>query len=68
MYEAPSQLIQYYMVVKIEDKIDTLFSFLKSHVKSKILVFFASCKQVRLIYETFSKLRIGCPLFDLHGR
>ena len=46
MYEIPKGLIQYYMIIKLEDKLDTLFSFLKTHTRSKSLVFFSSIKQV----------------------
>ena len=46
MYEIPKGLIQYYMIIKLEDKLDTLFSFLKTHLRSKSLVFFSSIKQV----------------------
>ena len=31
IYEIPSQLMQYYMVVEMKEKLDTVFSFLKSH-------------------------------------
>jgi hypothetical protein len=58
----------HYMVTPIKDKLDTLFSFLKSHTKSKILVFISTCKQVRFIYEVISKLKPGMPLFELQGR
>lgn len=43
----PVGLEQHYMVVPLESKIDRLFSFLKVHPSSKVLVFLASCKQVR---------------------
>ena len=45
-YELPKGLTQYYMQIKIEDKLDTLFSFLRTHMKTKSLVFFSSIKQV----------------------
>jgi ATP-dependent RNA helicase DDX10/DBP4 len=45
--EAPTKLMQYYMVVELRDKIDVLFSFLKAHQKQKILIFFSTCKQVK---------------------
>ena len=32
----PTKLLHYYMELKIEEKMDTLFSFLKSHTKQKI--------------------------------
>ncbi len=56
------------MVVKIEDKLDMLFSFIKSHKTSKILVFFSSCKQVRFAYESMKRLKMGVSLLELHGR
>ena len=40
----PTTLLHYCMMMPIEDKLDTLFSFLKSHQKQKILVFFSSRK------------------------
>jgi len=36
----PKQLVQNYVVVPLQDKLDTLFSFIKSHLKSKVIVFF----------------------------
>ena len=65
MYETSSKLVSYFMVTPLKDKLDTLFSFLKSHTKSKILVFISTCKQVRFIYEVVSKLKPGLPLFEL---
>jgi ATP-dependent RNA helicase DDX10/DBP4 len=64
----PMKLVHHCMILKIEDKIDTLFSFLKSHQKQKILVFVSSCKQVRFLYETFRSLKVGNTLYELHGR
>jgi len=40
----PVKLLHHCMTIKLEDKLDTLFSFLKSHNKSKCLVFFSACK------------------------
>ena len=40
----PVKLLHYYMQINIEEKLDTLFSFLKSHPSSKCIVFFSSCK------------------------
>eukprot|EP01022_Parablepharisma_sp_SALTPOND_P015421 TRINITY_DN2173_c0_g1_i1.p1 TRINITY_DN2173_c0_g1~~TRINITY_DN2173_c0_g1_i1.p1 ORF type:complete len:757 (-),score=134.80 TRINITY_DN2173_c0_g1_i1:6438-8708(-) len=64
----PSGLTQYYMVVEARDKIDVVFSFLRSHIKNKILLFVSSCKQVRYMYEALRKLRPGLSLYELHGR
>ena len=64
----PVKLLHYYMETKIEDKLDTLFSFLKSHPKSKCLVFFSARKQVRYAYQAFKTLKLGQNLFELHGK
>ena len=36
-------------------------------MQAKILVFASTCKQVKFLYEAFSRLRPGCPLRSLHG-
>jgi ATP-dependent RNA helicase DDX10/DBP4 len=64
----PVKLEQFYMVVPLDQKLDTLYSFLRNHLTSKIMVFLSSCKQVRYIYETFRQLHIGIPLLHLHGK
>lgn len=43
----PKGLEQHYAVVELHRKLDVLFSFIKTHLKSKIIVFMSSCKQVR---------------------
>lgn len=64
----PKELEQYYTVVPIPEKLDTLWSFLRSHTQQKIIVFFSSSKQVRFVYEAFRRLQPGIPLLHLHGR
>lgn len=64
----PDALEQFYMLVPLHEKLNTLFSFLRSHLKAKILVFLSCCKQVRFVYETFRQLQIGIPLLHLHGK
>ncbi|KAL7276022.1 ATP-dependent RNA helicase dbp4 [Rhizina undulata] len=64
----PAKLEQYYMVVPLHEKLDVLFSFLRSHLQAKILVFLSSCKQVRFVFETFRQLHIGIPLLHMHGK
>jgi ATP-dependent RNA helicase DDX10/DBP4 len=58
------------MTLKIDEKLDTLFSFLKSHMKCKVLVFMASIKQVRFTYLAFKALKLSATgnLFELHGK
>ena len=43
----PPQLTQAYSIVSLENKIDVLFSFMRTHLQAKTLVFVSSCKQVR---------------------
>ena len=64
----PESLDQYYVRIPLDEKLDVLWSFIKSHLKSKILVFFSSLKQVQYAYETFATLQPGVPLMKLYGR
>ena len=64
----PKNLEQHYILVPLPQKLSMLFSFIKTHLQSKLLVFFSTCKQVRFTYETFCKLHPGIPLLHLHGK
>lgn len=64
----PSKLQQHYIITPLQDKLDTLWSFIRANLKSKILVFLSSGKQVRFVYESFRHLQPGIPLLHLHGR
>lgn len=64
----PANLQQHYIVTALPDKLDTLFGFIKANLKSKIIVFLSSGKQVRFVYESFRHLQPGIPLLHLHGR
>lgn len=64
----PSTLQQHYIVTPLPEKLDTLFGFIRSNLKSKIMVFLSSGKQVRFVYESFRHLQPGIPLLHLHGR
>lgn len=64
----PKSLEQFYVECDVPEKLDTLYAFIKSHLKTKILVFFASSKQVRFAYETFRRMQPGIPLLHLHGK
>jgi ATP-dependent RNA helicase DDX10/DBP4 len=64
----PRGLSQSYTAVVPQDKLSVLWSFIKTHVTSKVIVFFATGKQVRFVYEAFCKLRPGIPLLHLHGK
>ena len=64
----PSTLQQNYVVTALSDKLDTLWSFIRSNLKSKTLVFMSSGKQVRFVYESFRRMQPGIPLLHIHGR
>lgn len=64
----PDSLEQFYVRIPLDEKLDMLWSFIKSHLKSKILVFFSSSKQVQYAYETFRTLQPGISLLKLYGR
>ncbi|KAI1819154.1 DEAD-domain-containing protein [Xylaria intraflava] len=63
----PESLQQHYLVTPLASKLNTLYGFIKSNLKSKILVFFSSGKQVRFAFETMRHLRPGIPLYHLLG-
>lgn len=45
--EVPKNLEQHYMVVELPQKLDMLWSFIKTHLYTKTIVFLSSTKQVR---------------------
>lgn len=63
----PQGLSQSYAVVQAHEKLSVLWSFIKTHLQSKMIVFFASGKQVRFAFEAFCKMRPGMSLLHMHG-
>ena len=92
-------LLHFYFVclLQLPKKLDVLWSFIKSHLKSKCVVFMSSCKQVqnktqnhiqfrtnpqrapnctfplsfkqvKFIFEAFSRMRPGVVLMAIHGK
>lgn len=66
-HSTPESLAQSYLVCELENKLSVLYSFIRNHLKHKILVFMSSCKQVKYMYEAFSLLRPGVSLLALYG-
>jgi ATP-dependent RNA helicase DDX10/DBP4 len=64
----PDRLKQAYVLVPLEHKLDCLYSFLKSHLKCKTIVFFATCSQVRHAWDLFCRLRPGLSVLAIHGK
>ncbi|GMM39043.1 RNA-dependent ATPase [Saccharomycopsis crataegensis] len=66
--QTPESLEENYVSVELQDKLNILWSFIKTHLKSKMIVFFSCSKQVHYVYETFRKMQPGISLLKLHGR
>ncbi|XP_012514585.1 PREDICTED: probable ATP-dependent RNA helicase DDX10 [Propithecus coquereli] len=64
----PATLEQNYIVCELQQKVSVLYSFLRSHLKKKSIVFFSSCKEVQYLYRVFCRLRPGISILALHGR
>ncbi|GKT93292.1 ATP-dependent RNA helicase DBP4 [Colletotrichum tofieldiae] len=64
----PKNLQQHYIITPLHEKLDTLFGFIKANLRSKIIVFFSSGKQVRFAYESMRHLQPGIPLLHLLGK
>lgn len=60
--------LQRYVLCELNQKIELLFSFIKSHLKAKTLVFASSRKEVRFLYEAFRRMKPGIPLLHIHGK
>ncbi|KAM9319833.1 putative ATP-dependent RNA helicase DDX10 [Gastrophryne carolinensis] len=67
-FSTPATLEQNYVVCDLPQKINLLFSFVKTHLKKKSIVFFSSCKQVQFLFRIFCRLRPGIPILALHGK
>jgi len=55
-------------VCELQDKLNMLFSFIRTHLKQKTIVFLSSTKQVRFVYEAFRKMRPGVSVMHLIGK
>ncbi|CAI5773229.1 probable ATP-dependent RNA helicase DDX10 [Podarcis lilfordi] len=67
-FSTPATLEQNYVVCELHQKINMLYSFLRSHLNKKSIVFFASCKEVQYLFRVFCRLRPGLPILALHGK
>lgn len=64
----PESLQQSYILVPQEHKLNAVYSFVKTHLRCKSIIFMASCAQVRHAWELFCSLRPGLPVMALHGK
>ncbi|XP_049290600.1 probable ATP-dependent RNA helicase DDX10 [Anopheles funestus] len=63
----PDKLRQSYVIVDLHVKLTMLWSFLHTHPKQKIIIFFSTCKQVKYYYQVFKRLRPASLLLPLYG-
>ena len=66
--ETPDLLQQSYVVVPVEHKLNAIYSFIKSHLKCKSIVFMSTCAQVRHANDLFCSLRPGVTVMSMHGK
>nr|KAG5710983.1 hypothetical protein BaRGS_013717 [Batillaria attramentaria] len=66
-HSTPARLEQSYIVCELHEKLSMLWSFLKNHMHSKVLVFLTCCKQVKYVHEVMRRLRPGMTVLCLHG-
>ncbi|XP_067949872.1 probable ATP-dependent RNA helicase DDX10 [Watersipora subatra] len=66
-HSTPAALEQSYLVCDLSQKLNLLWFFIKNHLKSKILVFVQTAKQVRYMHQAFEKMRSGTTLLSLYG-
>nr|XP_057930234.1 probable ATP-dependent RNA helicase DDX10 [Doryrhamphus excisus] len=67
-FSTPATLEQSYVVCELHTKVNMLYSFIRSHLKKKVIVFFACCKEVQYLFRIFCRLRPGMPILALHGK
>ena len=66
--KTPIGLEQTIMIVPLQHKLNALYSFIKSHLKAKTIIFLSSCSQVRHVWSIFCTMQPGIPLMALHGK
>lgn len=67
----PKSLEQHYVICELDKKLDILWSFIKSHLKSKALVFLSSGKQVKKNHFNSSSTicaNLNCSRFALSSK
>eukprot|EP00768_Dysnectes_brevis_P002584 gnl/Dysnectes_brevis/1923_a2208_1201.p1 GENE.gnl/Dysnectes_brevis/1923_a2208_1201~~gnl/Dysnectes_brevis/1923_a2208_1201.p1 ORF type:complete len:674 (+),score=213.25 gnl/Dysnectes_brevis/1923_a2208_1201:58-2079(+) len=55
------------MNVPLQDKLDLIWGFVRSHLHTKTIVFLATGRQVRFVFEAFRQLRPGVSVYRLCG-
>ncbi|KAK7880451.1 hypothetical protein WMY93_032908 [Mugilogobius chulae] len=55
-FSTPATLEQNYTVCELQHKVNLLFSFIRSHLKKKVIVFFACCKEVQYLFRALLRV------------
>ncbi|KAB2629277.1 DEAD-box ATP-dependent RNA helicase 32-like [Pyrus ussuriensis x Pyrus communis] len=64
----PNKLRQTFVIVPLHQKLDMLWSFIKRNLKSRILVFLSTRKQVQFVCEAFKMLSPTITWMALYGK
>uniref|UniRef100_A0A0G4H3S2 ATP-dependent RNA helicase n=1 Tax=Chromera velia CCMP2878 TaxID=1169474 RepID=A0A0G4H3S2_9ALVE len=67
-FATPLSLRQHYVTCPLEEKVDSLFAFLRTHSRKRVIVFVSACKQVRYLSLAFRELKTGSRILGLHGQ
>lgn len=67
-FEMPRKLLHCYMECELHEKLNVLYTFVKTHIKQKTIVFLSSCKQTKFFYEAIRRARPGVSVMCMHGR
>lgn len=59
----PAKLVQNYVVCRLDKKLDVLLGFIKTHLKSKMIVFFTSCAQVHGLIWASRRVAYYCCMY-----
>lgn len=67
-YVTPENLTQTAVITPAERKFDNVYAFIRMHLRSKVIVFFATCKEVKFYYECLRQMRPGTIIIQLQGK
>ncbi|KAK7089702.1 ATP-dependent RNA helicase DDX55-like isoform X2 [Littorina saxatilis] len=64
----PTSLLNYYMIVEADEKFSQLVTFLKSHGKEKILLFFSTCACVDYFSKCLQEIVKQMQVLSIHSK
>ncbi|KAL1131584.1 hypothetical protein AAG570_011198 [Ranatra chinensis] len=67
-YRTPEGLTQSVVFCEQHEKMPMIWSFIKTHLKQKVIVFMSTCNQVRYTYDILCKLHPRVTLLALHSK